>query len=559
MPKLEGAPVRLLALREHARTALMAAIDAVVTEYGETIRLVLDPALSGPLGLIAEPREFRQHGVDKIFHLEPVPPPAGNGRLVYIVRPELESARAIARQLKSSSGSADGAQHVTAPQHATLHFVPRRSLLCEKLLGELGVYDRLDIRELSLHLIPLENDVLSLERPCFCSLFLDGDYSVLHSVAASIVQLEQLYGPIRAVCGKGTCSRQVAWLVQQMRPSCSSPTRSQDTNPVDLGSPVGDGGRIKRLVLLDRLSDIVTPLLTELTYEGLIHSLFGIKHGYVDLEPSTLGLSSNRYIKRELNSNDALYAQIRNCNFGDVGPLLRKLSYDLSEGYEERHTAHTVSQIREFMRKLSKLQSTHKSLSMHVHLAEKIHQHTSTAEFHARIAAEQQALANAGATADGEEELDEAIGRGGPLASVLRLACLFSVVGNGIKEKKLKALHSELIAQYGYDSVRCSAGSQQLLFVRDGIDLTLCGSLDGCAQVLLRASWRAPKIGSSQSICQIGLNLGRAIHPQVALTLNALHKVGLLRRADGRSVWPALCKTFDLVADDVPEVAVAFS
>jgi hypothetical protein len=41
---------------------------------------------------------------------------------------------------------------------------------------------------------------------------------------------------------------------------------------------------------------------------------------------------------------------------------------------------------------------------------------------------------------------------------------------------------------------------------------------------------------------------------QVALTLNALHKVGLLRRGDARSGWQALCKALDLVADDVPEV-----
>ncbi len=33
----------------------------------------------------------------------------------------------------------------------------------------------------------------------------------------------------------------------------------------------------------------VTPLCTELTYEGLLHHVFGISHGYVDLEPDVLG------------------------------------------------------------------------------------------------------------------------------------------------------------------------------------------------------------------------------------------------------------------------------
>lgn len=46
----------------------------------------------------------------------------------------------------------------------------------------------------------------------------------------------------------------------------------------------------------------------------------------------------------------------------------------------------------------------------------------------------------------------------------------------------------------------------------------------------------------------------RRASAQVALTLSALHKVGLLRRGDARSSWPALRKVLDLVADDVHEV-----
>ena len=75
MPKLENAPIGLGALREQARDSLMAALDSVshAAPRGEGFALVLDPSLSGPLGLIAEVREFREHGVDKIYHLMPEP------------------------------------------------------------------------------------------------------------------------------------------------------------------------------------------------------------------------------------------------------------------------------------------------------------------------------------------------------------------------------------------------------------------------------------------------------------------------------------------------------
>mmetsp|Transcript_24321 Transcript_24321/g.72126 ORF Transcript_24321/g.72126 Transcript_24321/m.72126 type:complete len:340 (+) Transcript_24321:844-1863(+) len=197
-------------------------------------------------------------------------------------------------------------------------------------------------------------------------------------------------------------------------------------------------------------------------------------------------------VKRELNSSDALYAQLRNRNFGDMGPLLQKLSRDVQEGQEERHAAHTVSQLRDFMRKLQQLEAMRKSLSLHVSLAERLQRHTAAPAFHARIAAEQEALANAGATADAEAALDGAIGRAEPLPSVLRLACLHSILASGLKEKKLAALHAEVLSEYGYSAA--------------------------------------------------------------SLSLNALHKVGLLRRHDARSGWPSLRKALDLVADDVPEV-----
>jgi len=137
-PKLEKAPVDLVALREQSHLSLLAALDAIVAEEGGAIRLVLDQSLSGPLGLIAEVREFREHGVDKIYHLEAGPPPPGTGPLVYFVRASLESARAVAVQLASAAGTAaaDDGGVTPPPPRATLHFVPRRSLPCEKLLEE---------------------------------------------------------------------------------------------------------------------------------------------------------------------------------------------------------------------------------------------------------------------------------------------------------------------------------------------------------------------------------------------------------------------------------------
>lgn len=53
---------------------------------------------------------------------------------------------------------------------------------------------------------------------------------------------------------------------------------SDSTTPDD---PPEISDRIDSLIILDRHVDMVTPLLTQLTYEGLIDELIGIKNcGY---------------------------------------------------------------------------------------------------------------------------------------------------------------------------------------------------------------------------------------------------------------------------------------
>ena len=292
--------------------------------------LVLDPALSGPLGLIAEVREFREHGVAKIYHLAADPIATDCATVAFFVRPHvalMPRLAAAARELAA------------ARKAVTIFFVPRRSLVCERILEEERVGTGVALREFRMALIALDDDVLTLEQPCFRDLFLDGDRSVLHSIAEAVLALDAQFGVIPRLRGKGNCARQVLHIVTSMRRSLQAEGRLPPAadKPPEIGT----------LLLIDRDVDLVTPLCTELTYEGLLHHVFGISHGYVDLEPDVLGgQAGGRKVKREMNSNDPLYSQIRDLNFGDLGPLLNKLTHSVRDGYEERHAAHTVSQVR---------------------------------------------------------------------------------------------------------------------------------------------------------------------------------------------------------------------
>lgn len=112
---------------------------------------------------------------------------------------------------------------------------------------------------------------------------------------------------------------------------------------------------IDQFIIIDRNVDLVTPLCTELTYEGLIDETMGIKHCFVELDaalvnpaqptptnkntppPPTVQASNSAHTKKKkyvLNSSDKLFSQLRDQNFAVVGGMLNKIAKRINENYE---------------------------------------------------------------------------------------------------------------------------------------------------------------------------------------------------------------------------------
>jgi Proteins involved in synaptic transmission and general secretion, Sec1 family len=58
---------------------------------------------------------------------------------------------------------------------------------------------------------------------------------------------------------------------------------SQSSNSLTPDTLLAPSEKVDSLVILDRRVDMITPLLTQLTYEGLIDELIGIKNGMLVL------------------------------------------------------------------------------------------------------------------------------------------------------------------------------------------------------------------------------------------------------------------------------------
>ncbi|RHZ50282.1 hypothetical protein Glove_502g5 [Diversispora epigaea] len=122
-------------LRELARKELTSVLDSV---RGKKC-LVLDPNISSPLSLIAEFSLLRDHGVEKVHYLQQGPIETELRSLIYICRPQLQYMKYIAEHIQHHQEEISENPNAQKYEY-NLFFVPRRTMICQKVLEEAGVF-----------------------------------------------------------------------------------------------------------------------------------------------------------------------------------------------------------------------------------------------------------------------------------------------------------------------------------------------------------------------------------------------------------------------------------
>lgn len=164
-------------------------------------------------------------------------------------------------------------------------------------------------------------------------------------------------------------------------------------------APPPNSGNIDSMIILDRQVDMVTPLCTQLTYEGLVDEVLGIKNCMSWLVPYEVGLLTTCTLsahvevdanliapvataststpsvatfgtlppktkKHLLSSTDPLFVELRDKNFAVVGAILNRTARRLNDDYERRHQAKTPAELRQFVGQLGGLQTEHQALRL---------------------------------------------------------------------------------------------------------------------------------------------------------------------------------------------------
>ncbi|XWS75187.1 hypothetical protein CRYUN_Cryun01aG0063700 [Craigia yunnanensis] len=401
IPNLENSSLNLKSLRDQSQRDLV----KILKDIRGKKCLVIEPKLGGSLSLIIQTSLLKEYGIE-LRHLSAEPVQTDCTKVVYLVPSQRDLMKFISSHVHNDISKGFQREYY-------IYFVPCREIQCERILEEEKVHHLMTIGEYPLYVVPLDEDILSFELDlAFKECQVDGDTGSLWHIAKAIHKLESSFGVIPNVRAKGKSSVLVADILNRMQ-------TEEPVNSSDMAIP-----EISTLVLIDREVDMVTPMCSQLTYEGLLDEENQAAHG-VFTKTSSPSCSAGCF-----RFCDKLFKEIRDLNFEVVVQVLRQKATSMKQDYTEMTT------------------------TRHINLAQHLSTFTSKPSFLAKLDMEH-TIIEASSYDICFEYIEEMIQKQEPLINVLRLLILFSVTNSGLPKK-----HFDYLRQVVY-----SIGTFNLLFL----------------------------------------------------------------------------------------------
>jgi vacuolar protein sorting-associated protein 33A len=395
--------------------------------------------------------------------------------------------------------------------HHRFLYIPELTALVQKIHEDIGLTASsspgtiISIHSLQLDLFPLETDVISLEyENAFRDDVIEETPSFLISTCArSIQKLQDIVGPIQRIQSYGPMAEEI--LIKLLNNTVDE-FLEQEPDDVSYDNEklsFVEGGAVAAMILMDRKVDLITPLVTTLTYEGLLDHIFGIDSGYIVADLNTINPDSNpddtssvtssgskqsvsatttsagtstthppksSLVALGVNGSDSLYAEVRNHHVEKFGSFLQNQARALQQShanFTDKNKKKELSEIHQFVKQMPMFTQNLRSLTNHIHLAELIKRTSEEVTFREHWQLERTIL-------EGEicyEQIEDLIAMQYTPYNLFRLLCLQSLCCGGIKSSKYDTIKRDIVQAYGYESMFLLTNLEKsgLLRRRDGL------------------------------------------------------------------------------------------
>lgn len=422
----------------------------LLDKYEGTKTIIWDDKLIGPFEFVASASLLRQHDVIRmsiISDLKAATATSSTDFILILLRKDYQLAKCLADTLSKTDR--------TIMAKTSLIFVPQRCASIEKLIEDRNVDLKklYSIEQLDIELYHVDTDLLSMENEfVFRDIHVREDHSSVHQIVEGLIKLQHTLGQIPKISGQGKAAKLVCDLILKRR----------KLEPKSGNNP-SVPSQISHLVLIDRKIDLLTPLLTQLTYEGLLDEVFGIKNGIISLPADKFTRPSESDDKKspeppkgttkklELKSSDELYSKLRDSHINVVSEILLQSAKDIKAGYDECNSKDkTIHEMSKIVKRAKHLRDAERSQWNQVVIKGLLNEQTDKPEFIHGLRIEHQLLQEDG-TGKVVPGIDTKLLRQEDSLHVIRLICIQSIVNNGLKQRVLESYKREVIQNYGQD------------------------------------------------------------------------------------------------------------
>lgn len=361
-PPLHCTPLHTLILKMDGVVAIRGYIDRLVNGDGKCLGmkvLLLDASTTQIVSCVYSQTEILNKEVYLVSRLDeasgPVDPSSSHLKAVCYLRPTETNLGLLVKELSQPRFS---------EYHLFFSAILSTGLL--RLLAENDLYDRVrQVQEFYGDFVPVNEDLLTLQcRQTLAMTVAAGTSWAQKHAHLYERNLRGLESMLLALKRQPSAIRYAGHsaVAEQLAKDLLDRTLQDDI--FHFRQSRGHG----LLVLIcDRRDDPVTPLLSQWTYQAMVHELLGLNNHRVILRgapnvPKDLDevvLSANQ---------DEFFRKNRHKNFGELGEAIQKLLQDYQRQTQQHKTANlnTIEDMQNFMDKFPELRSRSHNVSKHV-------------------------------------------------------------------------------------------------------------------------------------------------------------------------------------------------
>jgi len=325
-------------------------------------------------------------------------------KCITILRPDQESVKLLCSELGQ-------------PRYGSYHiyFTQLVSKAVVKQLAEADMQEGVkQLKEIYIDYLPIGTHLYGLNIPHplqpLGSRWVESSLTrTCHSLASLLLGL-RLCPTIRYQEGSGPCSL----LAQGLRSIMAREPQLFD----------GDTSGV--VLVLDRREDPVTPLLTQWTYQAMVHHCIGITNNRVSLKGAP-GVSKDLQDVVLSSSQDEFYAANIYSNFGEIGQTIKVLMEDFQNKAKSHQKIDSIADMKNFVENYPQFKKMSGTVSKHVTLVSELSRLVSMRNLLV-ISELEQELVSGGDLKEMVKEVTEVIQRENTsLEDAMRLAMLFAL------------------------------------------------------------------------------------------------------------------------------------